>query len=380
MNIKKIVVLGIIASMVSILPTSAFAETKTWTNPNNYVWKPDSGSMSAYKYTSSGKNYIHADINFKYGSSQRTSIINSGYYPTVEIKVDGGNPKLQGLSYSTTMPDPKSDYDSCYYSTFSAICEIEVASKSPSSIVANTNYYLGTEWGYYPSYNTGAPYLISWGSPSREPKTWECAIGQCELNTVDESLAKSLQGFYDYQISGSTTGLLESSISALEEEYVEEQQGSRNESAEQVVVPTEYVTMNARDALDMYAEKKKNQVKEIVDEELLDFTLTFKEEELDDLKIKKYAKDIQELIVHGRGYNSNGERVTFGVFAVDDETLNSVKSNLNYQFGGYTEISGKAKGSEIKKLLNDKNVYTVEVAKDGTIPMGLFWKLENTTK
>ncbi|MGG1634219.1 hypothetical protein [Paenibacillus sp. NRS-1760] len=360
-------------AMLFSLPLLVFAESKTFSNSTYTNWdKPYTGTYNAYKYTTSNKNYVHADVKFKYNSTQKTNMLNTNYYPTVEIKLDSVNPKLQGLYYSTTMPDAKLDTDNCSYSTFSAICEIEAASKTPNDIVAGTEYQLSTEWQYISSYNVSTePYLIAYSSQSREPTTAECLIGQCELNTVSNTF-DSLAGFHIP--SDITSGSWTATTTTLATDSI--QTNTTQIESKTLIENPEYTAIENKIQLDEFAAEVNDNIRELKGNELSEFIITFNRP-LSSEEVKEYLDDISSVLLYGRGINSNSERVTIGQVLLSDSVFDAIESDTSYEFKGYIQLQGVASKEVLEKLVDDSNVYSVEVAK-GTIPMGLYWKLENS--
>lgn len=364
-RIRKILGLCLVVSSLFLSPVIGSANTKTISNSDYSKWQyPYSGSFEAYKYTSSSKAWIHAQVNFKYNGTQISNMLKTSYYPTIEIKLDNPTPKAQGKTYSTTMPDPKIDTDSCYYSTFSAVCEIEVASKSPSRIVGGSLYNLSTEWDH--SYPISAdPYLIAWGSQSREPTAAECSVGQCELNTVSGTPI-ALAGFHASELS-----------SSLASEIIQTNDESEitDDVVQQQIPTTAYSLLQSKGDLDKYADEKKKEVTTLKDNNKEEhFILTFNKP-VSSEEIITYLEDIKPTNITGRSFDETGKRVTVGLLDFDPDTIRNVQNNTN-NFQGFIEIEGTAKAEVLKKLLKNSDVYSIEVA-GKTAPMGLYWKHEN---
>ncbi|WP_440110511.1 hypothetical protein [Paenibacillus sp. QZ-Y1] len=360
--------MSLVITSILAFPLTSSANTKTISNSNYAKWQhPYSGSFEAYRYTSNGEPWVHAQTNFKYNGTQLTNMKKTSYYPTIEIKLDNPTPKLMGRSFSTTMPDPKTDTDSCKYSTFSGICEIEVASKNPNQIVGGRLYNLSTEWiNDYPISND--PYLITYGSQSREPTVAECAALQCELNTVSGT-AVSLAGFKVSELNSSNFVAQPFTDELMPTEELE----SFTDYYKQP--ETVYEKLQSETDLQSYANELKQEILQSQNnQEEKQFILTFKRP-MSSEEILKTLNDIELTSITARAYNDLGERVTVGLLSFSEEQIRDLEKNTE-NFQGYIEIEGTASVETIKNLSTTEGVFGVEVS-GLTTPNGLYWKYED---
>lgn len=372
---KVLIPLSIVLSL-GVSSSQALASTYP-SNPNsdNNDWDhPYTGYMEGYKYSTGGKNWIHAQIYGKYNSSQITNMKNTSYYPTLEIKDDTQLGFIvEGRSYTSNYPDPKFDVDYCG-SHIQSPCELEVANKNNSLMVAEREYYLSTEWEK-PSPND--VYLIAYSSQSREPTWAECAAGQCELNTVSGT-ASALSGFYVNSASGTWNSISNNTLNLGGTQAKKEKKKIYDENGDEKhkVAQKEYAAISNIDQLKIFAEKANIKAKDIDSAQEYDFTLTFNDP-VNEKVLSKYKNTISKALIYARGVSHTNERITIGLIGFDDSTIERIQKSNDYVFEGFTQITGRAKGSIIKNILNEKEIFSVEVASESTIPMGLYWKLED---
>ncbi|MGO4179789.1 hypothetical protein AB4Z17_01305 [Paenibacillus sp. TAF43_2] len=196
-------------------------------------------------------------------------------------------------------------------------------------------------------------------------------IGQCELNTVSNTF-DSLAGFHIP--SDITSGSWTATTTTLATDSI--QTNTTQIESKTLIENPEYTAIENKIQLDEFAAEVNDNIRELKGNELSEFIITFNRP-LSSEEVKEYLDDISSVLLYGRGINSNSERVTIGQVLLSDSVFDAIESDTSYEFKGYIQLQGVASKEVLEKLVDDSNVYSVEVAK-GTIPMGLYWKLENS--
>lgn len=87
---------------------------------------------------------------------------------------------------------------------------------------------------------------------------------------------------------------------------------------------------------------------------------------------------IQNGITYARANDQFGNKVTLAKFNGDEASVfNQIVNDEKLTFQGIIQIDGELKGTDIKELINNKHVFTVEVGMEDYTPMGLYWTLED---
>lgn len=139
----------------------------------------------------------------------------------------------------------------------------------------------------------------------------------------------------------------------------------------------EYADISDINSLKEFRDKAKQKFNNVNTANEYYFTLTFNEPVNQDV-LRKFNLGIDQAILYGRGIDKNEDRITIGVNGFDQISIAKLQYNAAFNFKGFIQISGKAKGDILKKLSEENEVFSVEVATDGYVPFGLFWKLEDT--
>jgi hypothetical protein len=177
-------------------------------------------------------------------------------------------------------------------------------------------------------------------------------------------------------------------LSAEGNEQAKEKKEGKNTNQE---INPEYVKLNSKEALESYKAKAneklkaKNNEKGLVAQNAQNqrFTITFNEpQSFTEVKKVLNNKAIKTKSVYARALNAAGDRLTMTTVDFSDEVINSITSNSEYTFKGFTEIEGEAPAAELLNLASDPNVFAVEIEDEetGAKPIGLTWKKENLYK
>ncbi|WP_458414955.1 hypothetical protein ACNQFZ_09125 [Schinkia sp. CFF1] len=284
-------------------------------------------------------------------------------YPTLDFREDGKNGYINGRFLSTTLPDPKYDFEGDGIIGDGYIDELEVVSRDKSKIYAGTMYSVQGTWEIINSSKN--PAITSYSSESSSP-----SCSSCDYNTVFGTTSY-LGGFYINDVMSNIYSSSFADFDTIAEEGV-------NESKP---VNEEYYNIKTIEDLDKYKEKADNKLNKYNDDSKdVSFVVTFKEpinaKDLDDI-IQENKLNVKE--VYARGINKNGEIETIGTNRSDYDSLNTLSSELS-SFKGFIEIEGSAKPSKLQKLKKNSIVYSIEASIDGLIPAGLYWKMESLSK
>ncbi len=354
---KNILLSGATLLSFSLLASSAFAASSTWSNSGSYEkmlwWKPYSGTFKVTKDSTYPK--ITARIDFKYSTNQKNEMMRFiSYYPTYDFR-DESKSGFDGSYISTNLPDPKYDYEDD--NKDGKDDELEAISRDQWSISADTNYYVTSSFGVVNV--TNDPKVSSYASISVAP-----TYPGGDYNTV-AGTAEYLGAFKYTQLSSIKKKPNKKSLIL--------------ESANQQ--DSEYDKIKTLSDLENYKDKVNKKAEKLKNADDYQFVITLRNpmsiDSFNDL-VSDYDLDVSEL--YARGIDKNNNIVTIGTKTIKQEVLDRMKKDESFNFKGIIEMEGTAKGKDLKKLLKNDEVFAVEVKTEDQEAFGLYWKKENLNK
>lgn len=362
---KKVILLTAACSV--LFSGSVMAASTSWTNTGtnevDRYYKPSSGTMTSTK-NPAGYPTVSSNLSFKFTTAQTNKIKqHQSFLITYDVR-DNFKTNFHGYFISTTLPDPKYDYEDD--NGDGRTDELEVVVKDNWGVEPNKTYTVDTGWEIKSS--NGSPQLVSYASLSTLP-----FFPGGDYNT-QPGTSEVLAG---YKWNTDTRSIPDTTISKIAESK------ALNNITESKVLNNneQYKQINSIQELDSYREAAHKKINELDQNESIEFVLTFAQpisssifnSVLQDSKI-----DVDQW--YARGYNVNNEVVTIGSNQTNENTIERIIVESSNSFEGFTEIHGKAEVKTLKKLLENSNVYSIEPNVDKSIANGLSWKLENFSK
>ncbi|WP_248928624.1 hypothetical protein [Paenibacillus hamazuiensis] len=393
----KVLSCAIATTLCLTMAPTAFAGTATKalsvnTDPSDWD-RPNAGNFVA-SY-SAGDNYIYTALEGIYWSPAQIDNYEKAYgrYLTLDLKEDGTTHSLNGYSATTTLPDPKFDFEDDQEDESSTTPgygrneEVEVVSRGALSDWTRYNYTAN-----FRILNSSAnPYLITYASQSIPPLypggDYNNVPG---VNTTGPALqGEYFNNFKTSNVSSSNSTKAAKTVGILSNK-VEVDTHSKSKKAKVSKAYDDITNRKQledykkkhRDLLDKKTSKKDNRNQKVKEE----FTVTFNTP-VTAKKIKETISkhNLKASVIYARGINNLGERVTIATTELTDESLNKIINSKDYSFKGFIEIEGEGSVADLNNVQNDAEVYAVETADTESTehdirPMGLSWKLEELNK
>ncbi len=351
---------GLSVIFTACLASTSSAAYTSWSNNTDFTyWKPYWGSFVANKDATYPR--INASLSFYWNSTQVQKLKQSiSRYPTFDVR-DHSQSSFSGTYISSTLPDPKYDYEDDNGDGRNE--ELEVVLRDHWSVTTQ-NYSVQTVWAVNNTLNS--PKLTSYSCVSDQP-----FYPGGDYNTVygtSEFLA---------QLYWSDINIGYVSASDAFAQNADSRQAS-NETLrvadDTSKVDHEYEILKSNTELQNYKMKVHQVLSNANDEQSFDYIMTFNKP-ISLEKLRKFMNHLEvgELYAHGK--NETGDLVTIGTNKINFTILNQLVTDDSYQFNGFTEIEGTASAKELKKYLNDDDVFSVEIATEHLRPKGLGWKV-----
>ncbi len=368
---KHIVVVLSVFCAVFLVYNVAFASIygSTFQNYDDTNWdKPNNGSYIASHYL--GNNYLSTGITFSLSGGQISAMKLLNRYPTYDLKDDSKSGALSGYGASTTLPSPKFDYEDDNGDGKNE--EVEVVVQNKNLLAALTSYNFNT---YFQIYNTTAnPYLIAYSGQSIPP-----ICGGCDYNNVP-GFEDALGGVYMQTIYESGSALANQLDFASHQFTIKDNITSQNLQTAETNVNSnvrQFENIKSRADLNNYKLKLIEQIDKVEESKVYRTITTL----ISPISIEDYSSmklPIQNGITYARANDQFGNKVTLAKFNGDEASVfNQIVNDEKLTFQGIIQIDGELKGTDIKELINNKHVFTVEVGMEDYTPMGLYWTLED---
>ncbi|MFS1518556.1 hypothetical protein V1503_19145 [Bacillus sp. SCS-151] len=323
-------------------------------------WLPYKGSGSAYKENGN----VLVDLSFYYTSSQVSYISDPKRgYPTIDVR-DDDEGAFDGIGISTTLPDPKYDYEDDNKDGYNE--ELEVVSLDKKGFVAEKKYYVAQEWDVNTSSVNDNSALIAYAAtsiqllPSLDYNAFDSAfIWSTRYSNVINNVAFSPM---DFTALTSEKAVNISAASQLNDKFL-----------------SDYSDIKTRKDLDEYKNKSHLKVKGLKNKEEYSFLVTLNQPtSIDDFFSLTDKNNIEVTEVLARGIDENKDKVTISTTKAEYEVLQNFQEKDAYEFKGIIEIKGVSTGKDIKELLKDSNIYAIEIENENEDQkaFGLYWKHE----
>lgn len=367
---KKVLALCTTLLLTSVLSTTVFAASKTWENYTLTNWdKPISGTFEANKINNTT---AYNQLTFWWAPSQ-VDFMQDDYtlnLPSFEFK-DNYNNDLSPVGVSTTLPDPKFDYDDDDSDGIND--EIEVVSRDKESIQHTINYNFYATWSKSSS-NTTNPYMIAYSAMSTN---WTLngehndIIGSNDtlggIRWNDMSLARSTVSPMNYDEKLSLIEKFEQSTPSFTPTVIDAPSENNQK----------YLEIDNKVKLEEYKLNTQQKVALLNDTDQFKAMITLE----NPISLKESVEligsnNITPTQVVGRAYNEKNETVTISLPVATQEALDNLIQNQNLTFVGFTEIEGSTTGEKMKMLQESHNIYSIEIENNEQIPHGLYWKKE----